>query len=115
MAADEAITATADNLCANNLACGLSNAEGCTTHSNDTLITMVKTGNCLDYIQLYFTRLTSKLFDIYTCSKEYTRLLNYTVQLFNTRPILYSFHLLSVKLIATTKDNNFTLPDSVAI
>jgi predicted aspartyl protease len=103
MAADEAITATADNLCANNLAYGLSNAEGCTTRSNDTLITMVKTGKCLDEIQLYFTRLTFKLFDIYTCSKEYTRLLNYTVQLFNTRPILYSFHLLSVKLIAQLK------------
>jgi hypothetical protein len=53
---------------------------------------MADPGNCLEKIKThkdegitqtvgivpYFTRLTSKPFDVYTCSKEYTRLLTYT-------------------------------------
>jgi hypothetical protein len=89
MTANEIIANRLDDLCANNLSNGLGNAKLCSTSSNGALIRMADPGNCLEKIKThkdegitqtvaiapYFTRLISKPFDVYTCSKEYTRLL----------------------------------------
>jgi hypothetical protein len=62
MTADEAIAGRLDSLYASNLAHGLGNAESCTTRSNDTLITMVKTDKCLGESSILLHTLDIKTF-----------------------------------------------------